>query len=749
MSSQEFQAGRRPLQFTANCLVLLTAVASWATQEAIIWNQPLPPSTVSEIRLEFRTLRGSVDTLRVHGITRNGVPVPSTLLVVRELSPGIHEITSPTSEVADWELSVLDTSPVFGFGERFNALNQQGNILKNVVRDIPFAKGSSSYAPIPFFMSLRGYGLWLDTYSEAIFDLNVTSRPDIVIRFAGDHLRMVFFEGPQFATILQRFTGLTARPRLPPYWAFAPWKSRNWHPDVAAVYEDIDKYRTLGLPASVLVLDSPWATNYNTFEINQQQFIDPVAMIARIKSLGFKLCLWLTPMVNISTATPSEPELVGKIPLGPATNFEAGEKGSFFLKASSGDIYLTDWWKGRGAMVDFTNPVARKWWQQQVRKAVQLGASAFKDDDGEGNFLDDARFFSGEDSRLMRNRYAVLYNQTMQQVIDTDLQGDGVLLYRSGSVGSVNLPLLWAGDNEANFSNDNGLPGVVLAGLNAGLSGISMWTHDLGGYIKSQSTAPDPVLFVRWTEFAAFSPVMQLHSGVNLGPWDYGAQALDIFRQYSCLHMSLFPYRYAAAQESTHTGMPIMRALVLLHQDDRQALQTIDEYYFGPDFLVAPLLSPATQRSVYLPAGDWINYWNGERLHGQQTIVVDASLDRLPLFVRSGSVIPKIPNDVMTLVPKDPSQLSTVQHLDDRREYEIYPGPHFSLTDFEGRVLSFSAGPSNSVRIQGPDAKVTLIWRFEVPSSVTMNGEVLELLGRPDGASVTVSHHDTTSVVWH
>lgn len=749
MRSAEFHANRRLLRFTVSCFVLLAVPATWATQEARTPNQQTAPSTATDINLNFPTLRGSVDTLRVHGITRNGIPVLPASLSVRALSPGVIEIISQKSEVADWEFRAADTSPVFGFGERFNTLNQQDSIVKNVVRDIPFAKGSSSYAPIPFFMSLRGYGLWLDTYSEASFDLNVTSRPDIVIRLTGDHLRLVFFEGPRFATILQRFTALTGRSKLPPYWAFAPWKSRNWHPDMAAVYEDIEKYRALGLPASVLVLDSPWATNYNTFEVNQKQFTDPEAMVAKTKRLGFKLCLWLTPFVNVATDTPSEPELIGKIPLGPATNFEAGEEGGFFLKTSSGDVYLTDWWKGRGAMVDFANPAARNWWRQQVRKAVQLGASAFKDDDGEGNFLGEVRFSDGEDPRVVRNRYAVLYNQTMQEVIDTDLHGDGVLLYRSGSVGSTNLPFLWAGDNEANFSSENGLPGVVLAGLNAGLSGISMWTNDLGGYIKSPGSAPDPVLFVRWTEFAAFSPVMQLHSGVNLGPWDYGARALDIFRQYSRLHMSLFPYRYNAAQESARTGMPIMRALVLLHQDDHQASQTIDEYYFGPDLLVAPVLSPASQRSVYLPAGDWISYWSGERLHGQQTIVVDASLDRLPLFVRSGAVIPKIPDDVMTLVPGDSSQSPTVQHLDDRREYEIYPGPHSILTDFEGRVLSFSPGPSNTVMIEGPEAKVTLIWRFEQPTSATMNGKVLDLRRLQDGASVTVSHHDRTSVIWH
>lgn len=546
------------------------------------------PLCVDGIGLDFQTLQGLPDSLCLHSVTRNGTPVAAASLSVHVINSGVREVSAEISEVAEWEFRIADNNPVYGFGERFNSLNQQDNIIKNVVRDIPFAKGSSTYAPIPFFMSLRGYGLWLDTYSEATFDLNLTSRPDIIIRCVGKRLRVVFFEGPRFATILNRFTALTGRPKLPPSWAFAPWKSRNWHPDMAAVYEDIEKYRALGLPASVLVLDSPWATNYNTFDVNRQQFSDPEAMVAKIKSLGYKLCLWLTPFVNVSTYTPSEPELVGKIPLTEAANFQAGLQGGFFLKNSSGDVYLTDWWKGRGAMVDFTNPAARNWWKEQVRKAVQLGASAFKDDDGEGSFLGDVRFFSGEDPRVMRSRFAVLYNQTMQEVIDEDLHGDGVLLYRSGSVGSTNLPFLWAGDNEANFSLQNGLPGVVLAGLNSGLSGIPFWTHDLGGYIKAPGSTPDPVLFARWTEFSAFSPVMQLHSGINLGPWDYGPQALDIFRRYSRLHMSLFPYRYAAAQESVQTGMPIMRALVLVHQNDRQAMETQDEYYSAETFWSHP-----------------------------------------------------------------------------------------------------------------------------------------------------------------
>jgi alpha-D-xyloside xylohydrolase len=188
----------------------------------------------------------------------------------------------------------------------------------------------------------------------------------------------------------------------------------------------------------------------------------------------------------------------------------------------------------------------------------------------------------------MRNRYAVLYNNAVEELIQKDLKGNGVLFARSVTVGANGIGFLWGGDNEASFSPLNGLPTVVTAGLGAGLSGMPLWTADLGGY-EATATTPDARLLMRWTEYAAFSPVMEVMSSANIGPWDFDAkwpgqhEALDVYRKYAVLHMSLFPYRYAAAQEAAKTGMPIMRALVLQYQDDARARTAKDEYLFGPD----------------------------------------------------------------------------------------------------------------------------------------------------------------------
>ncbi|HTY06882.1 MAG TPA: TIM-barrel domain-containing protein [Gemmatimonadales bacterium] len=682
------------------------------------------------VRLPFTNLSGRPDRLVVDQIRRDGRALADSGVHVRRLSDGVTEITAQAAGPVMWELEIREQEPVFGFGERFDALDQSGKILVNASSDTPGPKGTGTYVPMPFFLDLRGYGVWLDTYAEAVFDLGATHGGEFTVRFRDTRLRLVVIEGPGFPRILERFTGLVGRAKVPPYWAFAPWKSRNWHPDMAAVYEDVDRYRALGLPASVLVLDSPWATNYNTFLINRLQFTDPGAMVRHIHEQGFKLCLWLTAFIDSETFTPSEPELVGKIPLTEASNYEDARRRGYFLKAPSGDPYVIRWWKGRGGLIDFTKPAAVTWWQDQVRQAIRAGADAFKADGGEGSFVPIPD---------LRTRYSVLYNRALEQLIDGDLKGDGVLFSRSGSVGSHDLPFIWAGDNQADFG-DNGLPSVVRAGLNAGLSGISLWTSDLGGYEKDRRTPGDDTVFVRWTEFSAFSPVMEVHSAINLGPWDYGDQALDIFRRFSRLHMSLFPYRYAAAQESHRTGMPMMRALVLLHPLDSAARAATDEYEFGPDLLVAPVVTPGTRRDVYLPAGDWIDYWSGKAFQGPVDLAVDVPLDRVPLYVKAGAILPEIPEDVMTLVP------GAVNGLDERRIYEVYPGPARSLEDFEGRRLETSdSGGRRVLRLTGKAAKVTVVWRFQHPVGVALNGRPV---ATSDAAAVSFDHSGESVITW-
>lgn len=685
--------------------------------------------------------------LVLHDFGFEGTLVPTDKLHFKQLAPGVLEITSVAYSVGEWQFLVRDAANYYGLGERFNTLNHAHTIVKNASQDNGAAKGASTYKPVPFFMSTTGYGIWVDTTAEATFDMNASSTTDVEVFVPAEKLRIVLFTGPEFPKILERFTGLTQRATLPPYWGFAPWMGRDYHQNQEQVLEDVEKTRALGLPASVIVIDSPWTTSYNSYKFNPKQFEDAPGMVKKIHDEGYKLVLWHTSWINKLSDPPKEKGFEGKL-LAKSEMYDEAAGNGYFVKLPDGSPYVGRWWKGMGSMIDFTNPSAKNWWQDQVRQAIHAGADGFKDDDAEGSFQGDVKFADGSDKRIMRNRYGMLYNNAMEELIQKDLKGNGVLFARSVTTGANGIGFLWGGDNESSFSPENGLPTVVMAGLNAGMSGMPLWSADLGGYLKTPTT-PDPLLEMRWTEYSAFTPTMEILSQANVQPWNWdeksgGTQALDVYRKYAVLHMSLFPYRYAAAQEAAKTGMPIMRALALLYQDDVHARQAKDEYMFGPDMLIAPVVDENTRRPVYLPAGEWVDYWTGTQTTGGQTVVVDAPVDMIPVYVRAGAVIPKIPEDVMTLVPQSESGNMTVKSLDDRRVYELVGAGDATITDFEGRTV---VRQGNSMKISGDSAAQIIVrWKFVKPQHVTVNGAEVQL--GDDGSSVEFDHLKDSVVTW-
>ena len=715
----------------------------------VLAQTPAEPALTALTRSSATTLSfalpGASVPLVLHDFEFNGEAVPTSKLHLRQLSPGVYEISSTAYTVGDWRFQVED-SPlgVYGLGERFDALNHSHTVVHNLSQDNANAKGSATYKPIPFFMATTGYGLWLDTTGDATFDLNASDRENLVMDAPLAKLRIVLFTGQtspeqpagRFPAILSQFTALAGRATVPPYWAFAPWQARDYHQNDAQVREDVDKTRELGLPASVILIDSPWTTAYNSYEFNPKQFADAPAMIEHLHGEGYKLVVWHTSWINNHSNPPKEAGFEGKM-LETSPNYaEAAEKG-YFIRNLDGTPHEGTWWKGRGSLIDFTNPAAKAWWQGQVHKAIVAGVDGFKDDDAEGNFQGpegQIQFADGTDPQLMRNRYGTLYNNAMEEVIQKDLKGNGVLFCRSVTTGANGIGFLWGGDNEASFSPENGLPGVVLAGINAGVSGMPLWAADLGGYLKTADT-PNPLLLQRWTEYAAFSPVMEVMSTANITPWTFDKNspegttpALDTYKKFAILHMSLFPYRYAAAQFAQATGMPIMRSLALEYQDDPHARIQRDEYLFGPDLLVAPVVDENTSRPVYLPKGEWLNLFTGEAFPGGRTILAKAAPDTIPVYARKGTILPKIPEDVMTLVPEAESGNKTVHTLDNRRVYELL-GPAAanatSIQDFEGRTLVRS-GDTLTLSGEKP-AHVILRWRFTSPKTATLNGKALTI----------------------
>ena len=500
-------------------------------------------------------------------------------------------------------------------------------------------------APVPWLLSSRGYGVWVRSEGNGVrFDLD-GERVAVSTRSRAGPLRMELLCQPTPAARLRAFCALTGFPALLPEWGYGFWKSRDVYEHEDDVVDDYEGMRRHGIPLDAIVLDSPWATQYNTWEINPHQFPDGVGLIRRMRADGVRTVVWVTPWTNLDSRDgqiPPQPESE-RLHREPAPNYAPGVAGGHFVRGADGEPFVTQWWMGTGSPIDFTSPAAEAWWRVQARSLLALGVEGIKADDGEGYYIpDDARMADGRSGAQAAWALGGLQRECLQRALDEVHPGRGVLFGRSGWTGQNAVGVTWGGDQASDFWS---LRVLVVATLSAAMSGISNWSHDIGGYLGHRLVARcPPELLVRWVQFGCFTPLMHAHGRMPQEPWHYSERVLELYRAYVLLHEQLVPYVRAAACTAARTGMPIVRPLCLVDPGDPRAWSIGDAYGYGPALWVAPVLEDeAREREVALPRGEWIETWSGRSMAGGSEVVVDAPLERIPVWVRSGSIVVTYP----------------------------------------------------------------------------------------------------------
>jgi len=514
----------------------------------------------------------------------------------------------------------------YGFGEKFIDFDKRSERLIMWNKDALGVRNEASYKNIPFFMSTKGYGIFVNSAKAVEFNMGSISTASYTMSLPGNEMDYYVIYGPAFKNILYHFTELTGKASLPPLWSFGLWLSTGFkETDRNQVEELSKKIRKEDIPADIIHFDCYWLRNNMWCDLtwDKDRFYKPQELISNLNKQGYKICLWINPYVSEKSQM-----------------FMEGVSKGYFLKKKDGDVYIKDMWHGQQppcAIIDFSNPEAVDWFKNKLVDLLNIGISVFKTDFGE-DIPPDAYFYNGKTGKEMHNLYSLYYNRIVFSVTK-EVSGYGLVWGRSGYIGSQKYPVCWSGDPATSFE---AMASVLRGGLSYGMSGVPFWSHDIGGFYGT----PTKELYIRWAQFGFFTSHTRCHGITTREPWNYGEEAKEIFKKYSKLRYRLLPYIYSSAIKSIKIGLPFIRPLVLEHQNDPTTYNIDDQYYFGDDILVAPLFSEENFRKIYLPKGNWIDYWNGKIYCGPQWINYNAPLDTLPLFIKKGAIIPLLVYDL-------------------------------------------------------------------------------------------------------
>lgn len=528
---------------------------------------------------------------------------------------------------------------IFGCGESATGLNKAGQKVNLFVTDPQGPETDQMYKPIPFFMSNRGYGMFMHTSAPVTCDFGATYIGLNKMFMGDENLDLfVFFGEPK--DILDEYTDLVGKPGMPPLWSFGTWMSRITYFSEKEGYDVAANIRKNKYPCDVIHFDTGWfdVDWQCDYKFSENRFQNPQQMLKDLRSQGFHVCLWQLPYFTPKNRYFSE--LIEK---------------DMYVKNGNGELPYED------VVLDFSNPETVKWYQDKLAGLLNIGVSAIKVDFGEAAPLNGI-YASGKSGWYEHNLYPVRYDMAVSE-ITKKLHNENIMWARAAWAGSQRYPLHWGGDAA---TTNTGLLGTLRAGLSFGLSGFSFWSHDMGGFVKA--TPED--LYCRWIPFGFLTSHTRAHGAPPTEPWLYDSKRVqDVFRKSAEMKYRLMPYVYAQAKECTEKGLPMLRALFVEFPDDPGAWKVDDEYLFGSQILVAPLLeSGMTGRTVYLPEGKWIDYQTEKVYEGGWHQIEAGSLPII-MLVRDGSVLPHL-KLAQSTVEMDWSKMNLKVYSADKKQAE-------------------------------------------------------------------------------
>ena len=506
---------------------------------------------------------------------------------------------------------------IYGCGESFTSLNKVGQKVHLSVTDPQGPETDGMYKPVPFFFSNRGYGIFMHTSAPVTADFGASYIGAQRLFMADEQMDFfVFFGNPK--EILFEYTAITGRSPMLPLWSFGTWMSRITYFSQEEGLDIARQLRQHKIPADVIHFDTGWfGTDWQCdYEFAKDRFQDPGKMLKQLAKDGFHTCLWQLPYF-----TPKNrffPEIIEK---------------NLHVRNAVGGMPVED------AILDFTNPETVSWYQQKIAGLMQQGVSTIKCDFGEAAPYN-GFYANGRGGLYEHNLYPLRYNKALWEVVERCHPGEGIIWARSAWAGSQRYALHWGGDAA---TNNIGMLGDLRGGLSFGLSGFSFWSHDMGGFV----TASPEDIYRRWLPFGFLSSHTRAHGAPPTEPWLISESFTDAFRQCAEMKYRLMPYVYAQAKDCSERGLPMVRALLVEFPDDPGAWLVEDEYMFGSQMLVAPLLESGNSRMVYLPAqqqpgAKWIDYQTG-RTYDSGYQQIEAGPIPCIILVRDGSVIPHAP----------------------------------------------------------------------------------------------------------